>query len=130
MIIGCAGCKKQIQENQSSYNDVGEQVCDSCFEKEDLQKNMLKGFHQIASGSFSVGVLSFFFNPLFILSIMAITSGLQTIRIFFSKEKGYAVDTKGQAGYLALAILGILMGFLPFLQVLLALALRTSSTRP
>ncbi|MCK6509449.1 hypothetical protein L6R29_05700 [Myxococcota bacterium] len=129
MTIACAACKKQIQESQSNYNDAGEQVCDSCFEQEDLQKNMLKGFHQVASGSFSVSVLSFFFNPFFILSIIAISSGLQTIRIFFSKEKDYVIDAKGQAGYLILACLGILIGLLPFVQVFLALALGTSATQ-
>ena len=78
--IQCAECGVEVPQSEAYYADNAQQVCIQCFNAAEVASGFLNGYRGLASTTVLAAFLSVCFNPLYILTVIAISSGVGTLR--------------------------------------------------
>lgn len=122
----CPKCGRWIDPNQALYNDQGELVCNGCSAQETVSKGYLRAADGAAHSAVGMGVLSIFCNPLFIFSILAVSSAISALVMLNRQEY---IDALGQkrTWLIIEAVLGLIAGLIrPAMFVMALLGLIVS----
>lgn len=127
-MAACASCAKEISGAEISYSETGELLCSHCngnYQAQQSDKRLIGGVKSAALSSLVVALLSFLFNPLFILTIMSISSGVYALKavngsgVFGQNVSAQLGSSRGQV--VGFAIAGIVIAgirlLLPFLLI-------------
>ena len=120
--IPCATCATPIDPSTASWSEQGERICKRCEAVQTIETGDQRAAATIVGGGIGalmLGLSSMCFNPLFLMSVLAIGSGVGTLVTIVRhpeyKEKmgwQYPVALGG-------AVMGILLGLVyPFIFLL------------
>ena len=114
----CALCASAIDPSRASYSSDGRLVCKACDSQQVIQAGTERidesiagqGIVGAAVAAISVGLASVFFNPFFMMSLIAAGAGVSTL-LTMSRNAVYRERIGGGAWLLcgAAAVLGILL---------------------
>ena len=80
--IPCAKCGTTVVVNEASWSEEGERICKRCEAVQTIEtgdKRAASGIVGGGVGAFALGLCSMCFNPLLIMSFMAIGTGIGTL---------------------------------------------------
>jgi hypothetical protein len=117
----CARCGAPI-DPQNSYWDENGQICVPCNEKSEAAERFLKLFRSTAFGSLGAGMLSLLWNPLFIPTILAISSGVWAFRYYNTSDPQDREVAVANKGLLAAAVVGMILSTVRIIYLALAIA--------
>jgi hypothetical protein len=104
MQANCSGCGKPIADAEIFYSPEGAPLCTTCNTVTDIRATEARASAQIANSAYSalaLAVLSFVFNPFFMVTIASFASGSYAIR-------SIKLDPKSaSSGLLACAWIGV-----------------------
>lgn len=104
--LTCARCGTPISENNCFWEEDG-RICEPCMNRHEAGQRYLKKLRGTALGSLAMAIVSWFFNPFFIFTILSISAAVWTFRYFKTHdpvEQEFAAKSKG---YLAPPIIAI-----------------------
>lgn len=121
-MVPCGKCGQAIDPTKAVYSKQGELMCRSCESSDIVTEGYLRAARTTCYGALGSGVLSIFFNPIYIFSIAAIVGGIRALTLINRPE--YRSVLQGKSGpFYAAAIGGLLAGCVqPTLRVLATMA--------
>ena len=123
----CSECARAIEGAQLLYSPQGNPICPSCnanHELAELDVRAAKNITNAAVSSLLLALVSFVFNPFFLLTILSFSTGGYAIKSLSPSNERFAKHVASYRGLLyAAAIAGIVLSGLRVLLVVLGLGL-------
>lgn len=104
----CATCGRAIDPGRALYSNQGELVCDGCFGAADIDSRLERAARGLAYGTVAAAAVSWFCNPLFIVSVIAIGNSVGALRLLSRPDVKQALGAR-HATMQVLAILGLVI---------------------
>jgi hypothetical protein len=109
--VACASCNAPVVPDRALYSNQGELVCDACFTLAGASDRIARAARGIAIGTLGAAVVSWFCNPFFIPTIIAIGNAIGALRLLVRPEvKATLGSTHGTM--MALSIIGLVLAVL------------------
>ena len=108
----CCSCQRVLAVAETLYTEAGDPICEACSQRRQASASMNKSAELtrgLALGNPLLGLVSFFFNPLFLISAGAIGNGLYAMKKARSDARRGEGSTK-TGGMKAAAIIGMALG--------------------
>jgi len=121
----CAKCGQAIDPTRAVYSRQGELICKGCENTDLIADGYLRAAKSSCFGALGTGVLSIFFDPLFIPSILAVAQGVRAIVLINRREYREVLGDQHTSMMIA-AIAGTLCGL--FRPGMVALAMMFAVT--
>jgi hypothetical protein len=122
----CSVCKRPIEGAEILYTTQGDLICPQCHAQKDLQQLDLRAAKNITNSAVScllLALLSFLFNPFFLLTIFSVSGGIYAIKSLSPSNERFARHVESKRGFIyACAIAGFMITGLRVLIILLPLA--------
>jgi hypothetical protein len=123
----CSVCSRPISGGELLYTGQGNPVCPQCNSRIELHNLDVRAAGNItnaAIGCLVVAVISYIFNPFFILTILSIGSGVYALKSLAPANDRFAQHVAQSRGWImAAAIIGLVIDGIRLLLVILALTL-------
>jgi hypothetical protein len=127
----CSGCGRTIGGAEILYTMQGNPVCPACHANADLLAADVRAAKNISNSAYSclgLALLSFVFNPFFIITIMSIGSGIYALKSLGPSNERFARHVKSVRGLIyGCAIAGLAISGLRLLLIVLVLGLSAVS---
>jgi hypothetical protein len=120
--LTCARCGTPISENDCFWEEDG-RICQPCMNKHEAGQRYLQKLRGTALGSLAMAILSWFFNPFFIFTVLSISGAIWTFRYFKTSdpvEQEFAARSKG---FMAPPIIAICIAGLNIIVFVVRIAL-------
>ena len=121
----CAKCGQAIDPTRAVYSKQGELICKSCENNDLIAEGYLRAARSACFGTLGTGVLSIFFDPFYIPSILAVVQGIRAITLINRREYREVLGAQYTSMLIA-AIAGTLAGL--FRPGMLVLAMMFAAT--
>ncbi|MBE7482246.1 MAG: hypothetical protein HS104_19990 [Polyangiaceae bacterium] len=82
----CAACGRPLDPKAALYSSQGELICDGCFGTQGVNDRVSRAARNIAFGTLVAALVSWFCNPFFIFSIIAIANAVGALRLLVRAE--------------------------------------------
>lgn len=108
----CSSCQRVLAVAETLYTEGGDPICEPCSQRRQASASIEKSAELtrgLALGNPLLGLASFFFNPLFLISAGAIGNGLYALKKAQSDARR-GEGSKKTGGMKAAAIIGIALG--------------------
>lgn len=108
----CNSCQRALAVTETLYTEGGDPICETCIQRRQASASLQKSAELtrgLALGNPLLGLASFFFNPLFLISAGAIGNGLYALK----KARSDASRGEGSAktgSVKVAAIIGMALG--------------------
>lgn len=102
--IACGRCGTFVPYVSATYSDEGKLLCSDCHARADIgesSKRVAAGLSRAAYSSLIATFISFFFNPLFIVTVVALTTSIGAVVGISRSEE----DRRLMGGHLVPSIL-------------------------
>ena len=108
-MVPCSRCGQSIDPTKAVYSKQGELVCKACESADILTDGYLRAAKGMCYGALGTGLLSIFFNPIYVFSVAALITGVRALMLVNRTE--YRSALGGATGPLiTAAIVGIIAG--------------------
>src|SRR6185503_15887673 len=82
----CPRCGQALDPTKAVYSKQGELLCKSCEAGDLITEGYLRAAKGSCYGAVGTGVLSIFFNPVYIFSVLAIIQGIRALMLINRTE--------------------------------------------
>lgn len=108
----CGTCGEALAPEAALYDERGNVICNRCLleaQATQSRSNVARRVVKVAYGGPGLGLLSFVFNPLGLLSLAAVGNGLYVLRELKQSQNAALVGSATEKAKVA-AIAGIVLG--------------------
>lgn len=110
----CARCGAPITAQGAFWTSDG-QVCGGCENREIVQEAWLKAARSSGTGALVCGIVSYFFNPFFAMTILAFSSGVWALKSYNTNDVAEMEMARKHSGpkvmaYTGMAFAAVYMG--------------------
>jgi hypothetical protein len=108
-MVPCPRCGQAVDPTKAVYSKQGELICKSCETSDIVVEGYVRAARSTCYGALATGIVSVFFNPFYILSIVAVVASIRSFMLINRQE--YKSIIGSQYGILtAAALVGLLTG--------------------
>jgi len=118
----CASCGSPLNPKTALYSAQGELICDGCFGAQGVNDRVSRAARSIALGTLVTAVISWFCNPFFVFTIIAIANAVGALRLLVRPEVKAALGPS-HATMMVLSLVGLGIALLRLLLELGVLGL-------
>lgn len=104
----CASCGRPIDPKRALYSNTGDLICDGCFGTAGVNDRLTRAANGLAMGTLVTAIVSWFCNPFFILSVIAIGNAIGALRLLVRQDVKSALGSMHQT-MLIVSILGLVI---------------------
>lgn len=109
----CSVCKETFPESQLFYGDNG-MICAGCEGDAQVKAGFANGYKASGTAAFTAGMVTWVFNPLFIMTAIAVFGGIQTLTYKKRLAPEDQASLDGMTWPSALAVAGIAIAAMRF----------------